>query len=160
MIHMGGISTSADPDSYDSTGDGPDAYGLPYLNIFSLPSRGELGGVPSGTEQYYAFDYGNVHIVSLDSQLSNRDKDQRAAMRDWLIDDLSANQLDWTIVIFHHPPYSKGSNHDSDREQNEIDMRQTFAPVFEDYGVDVVYSGHAHSYERSWYVNEIGRAHV
>ena len=153
MIHMGGISTSADPDSYDSTGDGPDAYGLPYLNIFSLPSRGELGGVPSGTEQYYAFDYGNVHIVSLDSQLSNRDKDQRAAMRDWLIDDLSANQLDWTIVIFHHPPYSKGSNHDSDREQNEIDMRQTFAPVFEDYGVDVVYSGHAHSYERSWYVN-------
>ncbi len=152
MLHMGGISTSADPDSYDSDGDGPDAYGLPYLDIFSLPSRGELGGVPSGTEQYYALDYGNVHIISLDSQLSNRDKDQRAAMRDWLIDDLSANQQDWTIVIFHHPPYSKGSNHDSDREQNEIDMREHFNSVFEDYGVDAVYSGHAHSYERSWYV--------
>ncbi len=153
MINMGGISNSSDPDSYDSDGDGPDASGLPYLNIFTLPSRGELGGVPSGTEQYYSFNYGNVHIVSLDSQLSNRDRDQRATMRDWLIDDLSANQMDWTIVIFHHPPYSKGSNHDSDREQNEIDMRETFARVFEDYGVDVVYSGHAHSYERSWYVN-------
>ena len=73
-------------------------------------------------------------------------------MRDWLVDDLSANESDWTIVIFHHPPYSKGSNHDSDREQNEIDMRVTFAPVFENYGVDVIYSGHSHSYERSWYL--------
>ena len=74
-------------------------------------------------------------------------------MRDWLIDDLNGNTLDWTVVIFHHPPYSKGQNHDSDVEQNEIDMRQTFAPVFEAHGVDVVYSGHAHSYERSWYLN-------
>jgi hypothetical protein len=153
MMNFGGISRSSDPKSYDGDGNGPDASGLPYLNIFSLPSRGELGGVPSGTEQYYAFNHSNVHIVSLDSQLSNRNKDQRAAMREWLIDDLSANMMDWTVVIFHHPPYSKGSNHDSDREQNEIDMRQTFAPVFEDHGVDVVYSGHAHSYERTWHIN-------
>ena len=153
VMPLGGVSESADPDSYDSSGDGPDPGGLPYLNIFSLPAAGELGGVPSGTEQYYAFDYGNVHVVSLDSQLSNRDDTKRAAMRDWLKDDLSRNQQDWTIVIFHHPPYSKGENHDSDLEQAEVDMRQTFAPVFEDYGVDVVYSGHAHSYERSWYLN-------
>ena len=152
MMNVGGISSSSDPDSYDSDGDGPDPSGLPYLNIFTLPAKGEMGGVPSGTEQYYSFDYGNVHVVSLDSQLTNRDKAQRATMRDWLVDDLSANESDWTIVIFHHPPYSKGSNHDSDREQNEIDMRVTFAPVFEDYGVDVIYSGHSHSYERSWYL--------
>jgi len=150
---VGGASRSSDPDSYDSDGDGPDADGLPYLNIFSLPSRGEMGGIASGTEQYYAADYGHVHIVSLDSQLANGDETSRMAMRDWLINDLEANSLDWTIVIFHHPPYSKGENHDSDREQREIDMRQTFAPVFEDYGVDVVYSGHSHSYERSWYLH-------
>lgn len=153
ISHFGGISRSANPDSYDSNGDGPDPGGLPYLNIFSLPSKAEQGGVASGTEQYYSFDYGNVHTVSLDSQLSNRDPVQRSAMRDWLIDDLSSNKQDWTLVIFHHPPYSKGQNHDSDVEQNEIDMRETFAPVFEDHGVDVVYSGHAHSYERSWYLN-------
>ena len=152
MMNVGGISASSDPDSYDSDGDGPDPSGLPYLNIFTLPSKGEMGGIPSGTEQYYSFNYGNVHVVSLDSQLTNRDKTMRATMRDWLVDDLSANESDWTIVIFHHPPYSKGSNHDSDREQNEIDMRVTFAPVFENYGVDVIYSGHSHSYERSWYL--------
>lgn len=153
VMPMGGVSQSSDPASYDSNGDGPDVGGIPYLNIFNLPSRGEAGGVASGTEQYYSFDHGNVHVVSLDSQLSNRDPAQRGAMRDWLIDDLNHNAMDWTIVIFHHPPYSKGENHDSDREQQEIDMRETFAPVFEDYGVDVIYGGHAHSYERSWYIN-------
>lgn len=150
---VGGASRSSDPDSYDGDGDGtPDEGGLPYLNIFSLPAKGELGGAPSGTEQYFSMDHGTLHIVSLDSQLANSDEASRLAMRDWLIDDLDANQLDWTVVIFHHPPYSKGENHDSDLEDREIDMRQTFAPVFEKYGVDAVYSGHAHSYERSWYI--------
>jgi hypothetical protein len=109
--------------------------------------------VPSGTEQYYSFDHANIHVVSLDSQLSNRDPAQREAMRQWLVNDLEANDSDWTIVIFHHPPYSKGVHHDSDAEQAEIDMRQTFGPVFEAHGVDVVFSGHAHSYERSWYLH-------
>jgi hypothetical protein len=153
VMPLGGVSESPDPASYDSDGDGPDVGGVPYLEIFSLPDKAQVGGVPSGTEQYYSVDHGNVHIVSLDSQLSNRDPAQRQAMRDWLVDDLSQNTLDWTIVIFHHPPYSKGANHDSNLEQPEIDMRENFAPVFEDYGVDVVYSGHAHSYERSWYLN-------
>ena len=152
LYPQGGSSASPDPMSYDSDGDGPDGTGLPYLNIFTLPARGEQGGVPSGTEQYYSLDYGPVHVVSLDSQLSTQDPERMRAMRDWLVDDLSANALDWTVVIFHHPPYSKGKNHDSDLEQREIDMRQVFNPVFEKYGVDVVYSGHSHSYERSWYL--------
>ncbi|MEK9823070.1 MAG: metallophosphoesterase family protein [Gammaproteobacteria bacterium] len=151
---LGGTSMSSDPGSYDSDGDGPDPEGLPYLNIFTLPTRAELGGAASGTEQYYSSDLGNVHIISLDSQLSNSDDDLRGAMKDWLAADLQASaDQDWKIVIFHHPPYSKGENHDSDLEQREIDMRTTFAPVFEAYGVDVVYSGHSHSYERSWYLN-------
>ena len=153
IMPLGGLSESPDPASYDSNGDGPDADGPPYLDIFTLPSRGEVGGVASGTEQYYSFNYGNVHVVSLDSQLSNRDPAQREAMRAWLVDDLSHNSQDWTIVIFHHPAYSKGENHDSDLEQAEIDMRATFAPVFDAHGVDVVYNGHAHSYERSWYLH-------
>ena len=160
IIPLAGVSTSADSASYDGNGDlQPDGTGMPYFDIFSLPIAAESGGVPSGTEQYYAVDYGNVHIVSLDSQLSARDPGQRAAMKEWLMADLAANNRDWTIVIFHHPPYSKGRNHDSDTanqrldiDQPQWDMRNEFTPVFEDYGVDVVYSGHAHSYERSFYL--------
>lgn len=158
----GGVSTSSDPDSYSTTnGLVPDGTGMPYLDIFSLPAGGESGGVASGTEQYYSVDYGNVHVVSLDTQLTARDDTARNAMKDWLISDLSANTLDWTIVIFHHPPYTKGTNHDSDDagtgllgdvDKPEVDMREQFTPVLEAHGVDVVYSGHSHSYERSYYL--------
>jgi hypothetical protein len=158
-IPAAGLGTSADPFSYRATTqDTPSK--TPYLEIFSLPAGGEAGGVPSGTEQYYSFDYGNVHIVSLDSQLSARDDDQRSAMRTWLMDDLSSNEADWTIVIFHHPPYSKGSNHDSDFADTRTfdlpqkDMREEFVPVFDSYGVDLVFGGHSHSYERSYYLHD------
>ena len=156
-----GISMSSDSSTYAIVGDGkidpPPAGPMPYLNIFSLPAGGEIGGLASGTEQYYSFDYGNLHVVSLDSQLSIRDSDSRAVMLQWLKDDLQANNLDWTIVIFHHPPYTKGS-HDSDRELGGIDLpifliREEFTPVFEQYGVDLAYSGHSHIYERSKYIN-------
>jgi hypothetical protein len=158
-LSFGGVSISSSPDSFYSS-DNPTVRRMPYLDIFSLPTRGEAGGVPSGTEQYYAFDYGNLHIVSLDSQLSARDENQRKAMRDWLIADLGNNQQDWTVVIFHHPPYTKGS-HDSDLaavdgfgiDQPIITMREEFTQLFEDYGVDMVYSGHSHSYERSYYLH-------
>ena len=153
VVFLGGTSSSSDPLSYDDNDPATIDAGPPYLDIFSLPTAGEVGGVPSGTEQYYSVDYGNVHIVSLDSQLSNRDDAQRAAMAGWLTADLSSNLRDWTIVIFHHPPYTKGENHDSDAEGAEIDMREVFTPIFETYGVDVVYGGHAHSYERSYYLN-------
>lgn len=134
---------------------------MPYIDIFTLPTKGESGGVPSGTEQYYSLDYGNVHVVSLDSQISSRDPDARAAMLNWVTADLSSNTLDWTVVIFHHPPYSKGS-HGSDTtelgiatlkyDQPMVDMRVEFTPVLEAHGVDFVYSGHSHSYERSAYI--------
>jgi hypothetical protein len=77
-------------------------------------------------------------------------------MLTWLEDDLMSNTSDWTIVIFHHPPYTKGS-HDSDTPLGEIDqpifdMREQFTPVFDAYGVDLVYGGHSHIYERSYYL--------
>lgn len=154
-----GVSMSSDPNSWRSEGTSHETSRMPYLDIFSFPTAGELGGVPSGTEQYYSFDQANIHVAVLDSQLSARDETQLEAMAEWLKADLSANKQDWTIVIFHHPPYSKGNNHDSDITEFNLvdrpmwDMRNQFVPIFEEYGVDVVYSGHAHSYERSHYIS-------
>ncbi len=159
LVYFPGASTSSDPDAY--LGKKSEGVGrIPYLDIFTLPTQGEVGGVPSGNEQYYSFNYGNVHIVSLDSQLTARDEQQRAAMKQWLVSDLSSNNQSWTVVIFHHPPYTKGS-HDSDTAPSRylgidspiVDMRLEFTPVFEDYGVDLVYGGHSHAYERSFYLH-------
>lgn len=155
----GGTST-ADSVALYTPGTGapdPGLVPMPYLNIHSLPTQAEMGGIPSGTEQYYSFDYGNLHVISLDSQVSTRNPDNLAAMLSWVTSDLQANTKDWTIVIFHHPPYTKGS-HDSDDNAGGVDdpifvMREQFNPVFEAHGVDLVYGGHSHSYERSFYIN-------
>ena len=120
----------------------------PYFDAFTLPRAGEAGGSPSGTEAYYSFDYGNVHFVSLDSHDS--DRTTSGAMYRWLEADLQVNRADFTIAFWHHSPYSFGShNSDSDEEYRMIEMREIFVPLLEDYGVDLVLSGHSHSYERS-----------
>jgi hypothetical protein len=121
---------------------------LPYFDIFTLPTDGKTGVVASGTEAYYSFNYANIHFVSLDSELSSLSS--TGAMYNWLITDLTANTQDWTVVYFHRPPYSKGS-HDSDLTNSRMaKLRENFVPVFEMFGVDLVFSGHSHAYERSY----------
>jgi hypothetical protein len=121
-----------------------------FFDIFSLPENAEAGGTPSGTESYYSFDYANIHFVILDSQDSDREPNDEQLR--WLQRDLENNKQDWLIAAFHHPPYTKGS-HDSDDEHDSggrmTEMRQHVLPVLEQYGVDLVLSGHSHVYERS-----------
>lgn len=116
---------------------------FPYFNIFTITSA------TSGTEKYYSTNYGNIHFISLDSYGSYNNSS--SAMYNWLQSDLLNNTQQWTIVAFHHPPYSKGS-HDSDTETELIDMRNNIVPLLESFGVDLVLSGHSHSYERSFFM--------
>lgn len=118
-----------------------------YYDLFTLPRNGEAGGAASGTEAYYSFDYGNVHFICLDSQESSRSP--AGPMATWLRADLASTEADWIVAFWHHPPYSKGS-HNSDRESNLVEMRTNFLPILEEGGVDLVLSGHSHSYERSF----------
>ncbi len=121
-----------------------------YFDAYSLPTAGELGGVPSGTEAYYSFDYADVHFICLAS--FEEDRSVGGAQWTWLQADLAANLQPWIIAFWHHPPYSKGS-HNSDTETAMREMRENFLPLLEDYGVDVVLSGHSHSYERSYLID-------
>jgi 3',5'-cyclic AMP phosphodiesterase CpdA len=122
----------------------------PYYDIFMLPRYGEAGGVASGTEAYYSFDFGNIHFVCLNSYDVSRATG--GPMLSWLRRDLAANDRDWTIAYFHHPPYSKGS-HDSDDNERMSEMRTNVLPVLEQYGVDLILAGHSHSYERSMLID-------
>lgn len=122
----------------------------PYFDVLTLPANGEAGGVPSGTEAYYAFDYANVHVVCLDS--SESDRSPSGPMAAWLRADLAANTAEWTIAFFHHAPYSKGT-HDSDVDPGMREMRESIVPILEAGGVDLVLAGHSHGYERSRLLN-------
>lgn len=136
--------------NHDATSADASTQSGPYFDIFTLPTMGEAGGVNSGTEAYYAFDYGNIHFVVLDS--SESDRSVGGAMLTWLETDLAANLQDWTIAFWHHPPYSKGS-HDSDTEIELMDMRANVVPILDAHGVDLVFGGHSHDYERSFLID-------
>lgn len=140
-------STMGNHETYSSDPNGQHA----YFNIFNFPTAGQAGGVPSGNEYYYSFDYGNIHVICLDSEESARNPG--GPMLTWLEQDLAANTKDWTIAMWHSPPYTKGS-HDSDNTFDSAgrmqDMRANVLPILESYGVDLVLCGHSHNYERSF----------
>ena len=136
----------------------------PYYEAFTLPTAAEAGGVASGTEAFYSYDYANVHFVALDSHDTVRDAPGSpetnicpgdgtgGAMYNWLCEDLASTSQDFIVSYWHHPPYTKGS-HDSDLRADSggrmHDMRERFVPVLEHHGADLNLSGHSHSYERS-----------
>ena len=132
----------------------------PYYEAFTLPTAAEAGGLASGTEAYYSFDFANIHFVALDSHDTPRTAPANpttnvcpgggggGTMYNWLCADLASTNQDWIFTLWHHPPYTKGS-HDSDLESHLFQIRERFNPVLEAHGADLNLTGHSHSYERS-----------
>jgi len=88
-------------------------------------------------KEYYRFTKGNAAFYALNSNYM--DKKQLK----WLEDELAKDTSDWKIAFFHHPPYSSGGKHGSDKQ-----LREVVEPLFVKYGVNVVLAGHEHFYER------------
>ena len=130
--------------SKGSTGVGP------YYDAYVMPRRGEVGGLASGTEAYYSFNWANIHFICLDSH--DLDRKGGGPMAKWLKADLEKAKADWLIGFWHHPPYTKGS-HDAEKEKDMAEMREHIMPIIESGGVDLVLSGHSHIYERSMLID-------
>jgi hypothetical protein len=91
-----------------------------------------------GGERYYTFKpRDGVRFFALDSNYM--DKKQIA----WFEDELKKSGSEWKIAFFHHPLYSSGDKHGPD-----IELREVLEPLMIKYGVDVVFAGHEHFYER------------
>ena len=88
-------------------------------------------------ERYYTFSKGTARFFALDSNYMDQ------AQLKWLEDELSKATDRWKIAYFHHPLYSSGEKHGS-----EVDLRTQVEPLFIKHGVDVVFAGHEHFYER------------
>ena len=90
-----------------------------------------------GGQLYYTYATKNVRFFALDS---NKVDQKELA---WLENALKTSQEEWKICYFHHPLYSDGATHGS-----SVDVRVVFEPLFVTYGVNVVFAGHDHIYER------------
>ena len=88
-------------------------------------------------ERFYTFKKGNVRFFALDSNYFDR------SQREWLEKALADSTEDWKICFFHHPLYSSGGRHGS-----EEDLREQLEPLLVEHGVQVVFAGHEHFYER------------
>ena len=88
-------------------------------------------------QQYYTYKKGNVRFFVLDTT------DMNPRQLAWLEKELQNAASDWKICYFHHPLYSSGAFHGSSTE-----LRQVLEPLLVKYGVQVVFAGHDHVYER------------
>lgn len=88
-------------------------------------------------KEYYRLKKDNVAFYSLNSNYMDKKQVQ------WLEDELAKDTSDWKVCFFHHPPYSSGGKHGSDKQ-----LREVVEPIFLKYGVNVVLAGHEHFYER------------
>lgn len=106
----------------------------PYLDYFTLP----------GNERYYSFTRGPAQFFCLDSDKREPDGVTPDSLQgQWLQQALQQSTAVWRIVYFHHSPYSSGFAHGS----HTGECAHMMWP-FQDWGVDVVLSGHDHIYER------------
>jgi hypothetical protein len=125
-------------------------FALPYKALLDagVPFYASLGNHDSqnnrnyapfhmGGQRYYSAVTRNVRFIALDSD--SLDPAQLA----WLGGELKNAKETWKVLYFHHPLYSDGGTHGSD-----IELRVVLEPLFVEYGVNVVFSGHDHIYER------------
>jgi len=101
------------------------------------PSQRSYPPFNMGGARYYSYTRNNVRFFVLDSDLIDE------AQRAWIDNALRESRDDWKICYFHHPLYSDGKTHGS-----QLDIRVVLEPLFVKYGVNVVFSGHDHVYER------------
>lgn len=121
--------------------------GRPLLEEFVLPENGPPGVEP---ERHYYFDHGDARFVALDSNLTDFDGAMtrdilKETVAPWLRKVLTECDATWRFVYFHHPFYT-GSTHPAEGGGH---MKDAFVGIFEECGVDVVFCGHNHLYERT-----------
>lgn len=125
-----------------------------YLETFRMPTN-----LATGTPHFYSFDHGDTHFVSLFvPTLANFAGMTPYALRpgsaqlQWLTNDLAATTRPWRIVFLHSPLFTSAGHRWDDYDGNgvydRLELQEWLLPVLSQYGVQVVFSGHDHCYER------------
>lgn len=115
-----------------------------YLDLMALPQNGPEGF----SEEFYSYDYGNCHMLVLNSWVFSGEQGLGSAdyqrLNSWIADDLHTSDAVWKVVVMHHPVYSLAS------DKVAAAVKRSWEPLFEANGVSLVLCGHQHVYSRSY----------
>ncbi|MGE4588858.1 MAG: fibronectin type III domain-containing protein [Acidaminococcaceae bacterium] len=127
-----------------------------YLNLFSLPANGSQ----ERKNQYYSYDYGDVHFIVLNTQMAEMEQFQPgllAAETEWFKNDITKTDKKWKIVLMHKDVLTYAFKNRTDRQAGISDIGQVFMPLFDQYGVDVVLTAHLHTYRNRGHIQNFER---
>lgn len=128
-----------------------------YLHLFALPRIDR----EKYQNQFYSFDYGDVHFVVLNTQSQeladfepSLDEDEVA----WFKEDMAKTTKKWKIVLMHKDPLQYGfANRSEPREESFSPEGRLWMPLFDQYGVDAVLSAHLHTYRDRGHIRNFQR---
>lgn len=123
------------PDSIDRAA----PVGMAYFDIFELLDNGPPGVQP---ERHYWFEYADCRVAVLDPA-GMKPEEVEGVLVPWVREVLSPEGPRWKFVSVHYPPFTVGSH------RPDLTIRKYLSPVFEQVGVDVVFCGHDHNYQRT-----------
>jgi hypothetical protein len=126
----------------------------PYLAAMVLPTNSA-----SGTEHYYSFDHGEAHFVCLfvpdykfRPDFAHLALTNGSPQYQWLTNDLARTSKPWKILFFHLPVSTSSFHAAEDQNANNIsdqtDLQEIILPIASEYGVQMIFNGHDHNYER------------
>lgn len=116
-----------------------------YMDFLAMPKNGPKGF----EEEFYSFDYGNCHILAVNSYVFKQYDKKRITDQDmeriekWMAKDLENATADFNIVVTHHPAYAAVDDYYAEQ------VLENWAPIFEGQDVDLILCGHQHVYMRT-----------
>lgn len=113
-----------------------------YLNYFATPDN----GIGNFSRRFYSFDVGAAHFVILDSQWHELGDEVIDVQKAWLRADLQASDKPWKVAFIHKDVLQYRIKGRPERREGFSDVGEHFMPEFESFGVDVVFTGHLHTY--------------
>jgi len=146
---------------YQTKWDPNNAFGAIRTNFPVLPSLGNHDARVStdpyfkrfpelDRARYYSFDDHGVHFVALNT---NEAIDPTSSQYQWLEKDLAASKDDWKVLYFHHPMISG-------YPKNTGPLKAALGPLIAKYGVDLIFAGHEHNYQRSKPIDAAGAVEI
>ncbi len=128
-----------------------------YLNLFSLPANGSQ----ERKNQYYSYDYDDVHFVVLNTQMGEMEQFQPGLLETqmkWFKNDISKTNKKWKVVLLHKDVLTYAFKSKPGRQAGISDIGQAFMPLFDQYGVDVVLTAHLHTYRNRGHIQNFERS--